>query len=128
MAKKASKGKEPDHHSQLPRFPLCFFRKGVLLFLQSNGQARIPDIPQTEKSGVKCLLRGGRSVIQIVAVLSLQCTRVCDILKVAIVEESEQPVPLVSAVSHIPAASSEVQAKLGGHAAGCMAPFCLFKV
>ena len=67
------------------------------------------------------------SVIQIAAVLSLQCTRVCDILKVVIVDGSLWPVPLLSAVAHIPpaAASSEVQAKLGGCAAGCVAPLCL---
>lgn len=123
---KASKRKRPWTSLPTPKIPLCSLRKGALLFLQSNGQAGIPHIPGAEKSGVKFLRRGGRSVIQIAAVLSLQCTHVCGILKVFIVD-----VPLLFTVSamkaHIPAAaSSEVQGKLSGRAAGCVAPLCLF--
>lgn len=48
---------------------------------------------------------------------------VCDILKVVIVDAH----PLSAVSAHIPAAAgSEVQDELGGHAAGCMAPLCLF--
>lgn len=105
---KSIKEKGPGPSLPTPKIPLCSFRKGPLLFLQSNGQARIPDIPDTERSGVKCLHSAGRSVIQIAAVLSLQCTHVCDILKVVIVDGSQQPLPLLSTVSsrkaHIPAA------------------------
>lgn len=47
--KKSIKGKGAWPSLPTPKIPLCFFRKGALLFLQSNGQGRIPDIPQTEK-------------------------------------------------------------------------------
>lgn len=127
--KKSIKGKASWPSLPTPKIPLCFFRKGSPPSLY-NQMGRLGFLTFLK------LKRAGWNVCIGVDALLYKLWPHClcgahvyvTVWRWPLLMGPGSQCPLLSTVSHIPpaAAGSEVQAKLGGCAAGCEAPLCLF--